>query len=221
MPDARFSTFRLVAHGLGLERGGRRLIENLDLALTSGQGLVVTGPNGAGKSTLLRALAGLLPPTSGRLKLLRLQGDASQDEDLAPQTHYVGHLDAQKATLTAYENLEFWKNMLSLPDGPPGLSPHEALTRLAVPHVADLPVGYLSAGQKRRVGLARLLVAPRPLWLLDEPTTALDRASQSLFAECMRAHLASGGLLVAATHAPLGIEALQLELGPLQPGMEA
>lgn len=209
MATARFASFRLIAEDLSLERGGRALLARLDLSLDSGEALAVTGPNGAGKSTLLRALAGLLPPTRGRIRL-----EGAPDGDVAAHAHYVGHLDAAKPTLTAHENLVFWQAMLSLPDIRTAITPRAALARLGLPHVADLPVGYLSAGQKRRVGLARLLLAPRPLWLLDEPTTALDRAAQAIFADCMRAHLADGGLVVAATHAPLGIDARQLELGP-------
>lgn len=208
MATARFSNFRLIAEDLSLERGGRKLLARFDLSLESGRALVITGPNGAGKSTLLRGLAGLLPPASGRIRLV-----GAPDEDAQSHAHYVGHLDASKPTLTARENLEFWQAMLALPAFPPSLTPDAALARLGLPHVADLPVGYLSAGQKRRVGLARLLLAPRPLWLLDEPTTALDRAAQITFADCMRDHLAQGGIVVAATHAPLGLDALQLELG--------
>ncbi|MDB5594284.1 MAG: heme exporter, ATP-binding protein CcmA [Hyphomicrobiales bacterium] len=189
------------------------LLESLDLTLQSGQALVVTGHNGSGKSTFLRSLAGLLPPASGRIRLL----DADEASvDIPSHAHYAGHLDASKATLTARENLAFWQAMLVLPGFPAPMSPDEALARLAVPHVADLPVGYLSAGQRRRVGLARLLLAPRPLWLLDEPMTALDAKAQRIFTQCMREHLASGGLIVAATHAPLGIEAMHLELGSPQ-----
>jgi heme exporter protein A len=207
---ACFSNFQLMTQSLSLDRGGRMLLESLDLTLQSGQALVVTGHNGSGKSTLLRSLAGLLPPASGRIRLLDTDG---ANVDMPSHIHYAGHLDASKATLTARENLAFWQAMLALPGFPPLMSPDEALARLAIPHVADLPVGYLSAGQRRRVGLARLLLAPRPLWLLDEPMTALDAKAQHIFTDCMREHLASGGLIVAATHAPLGIAAMQLELG--------
>ncbi|MDB5649050.1 MAG: heme exporter, ATP-binding protein CcmA [Hyphomicrobiales bacterium] len=214
---ARFSNFRLSTESLALERGGRILLSALDLSLDAGCALVVTGRNGAGKSTLLRALAGLLPPASGRI---RLAGADGKDADSGTHTHYAGHLDASKGTLTARENLAFWQSMLALPAYPSPMSPENALTRLALPHVADLPVGYLSAGQRRRVGLARLLLAPRPLWLLDEPMNALDTQAQHLFTQCMREHLANGGIIVAATHAPLGIPAMQLELGSPQDGGE-
>ncbi len=186
---------RLVAQNLSLERGGRRLLAGVSFVVAPGEALVVTGPNGAGKSSLLRALAGFLPLSEGAVSC---EGTASREE----ATHYLGHLDALKGALTAAENLSFWAALL----GSGGLPAAEALARLGLAHVADLPVRALSAGQKRRVALARLLVANRPLWLLDEPTTALDAAAQARFADLVRAHLIDGGLVVAATHAPLGLD---------------
>jgi heme exporter protein A len=197
---------RLVAENLTLERGGRRLFAQLSFEASAGEAIVVTGPNGAGKSSLLRGLSGFLAFATGGV---RLEGGAA-DASLQEQTHYLGHADALKAALTAAENLSFWAQML----GGSGAEVVPALSRLGLPHVADFPVRALSAGQKRRVALARLLVAPRPLWLLDEPTTALDVGAQGLFADVMRAHLQGGGIVVAATHAPLGLEgakALRLE----------
>jgi heme exporter protein A len=189
---------RLVAENLTLERGGRRLFAGLSFEASAGEALIVTGPNGAGKSSLLRGLSGFLAFAKGSV---RLEGGAAE-ASLQEQTHYLGHADALKAALTAAENLSFWAQML----GGSGAEVVPALSRLGLPHVADFPVRALSAGQKRRVALARLLVAPRPLWLLDEPTTALDVAAQGLFADVMRAHLQGGGIVVAATHAPLGLE---------------
>jgi heme exporter protein A len=189
---------RLIAENLTLERGGRRLFAGLSFEAGAGEALVVTGPNGAGKSSLLRGLSGFLAFAGGRV---RLDGGATESS-LQEQTHYLGHADALKAALTAAENLSFWAQMLG--GAADRVAP--ALARLGLPHVADFPVRALSAGQKRRVALARLLVAPRPLWLLDEPTTALDLAAQSLFADVMRAHLATGGVVIAATHAPLGLD---------------
>jgi len=189
---------RLVAENLTLERGGRRLVARLSFALGAGEALIVTGPNGAGKSSLLRGLAGLLAFSAGRAAL---EGGAA-GLTMAEQMHYLGHADSLKGALTARENLGFWAALL----GGAGLSETEALRRLGLPHVADFPVRALSAGQKRRVALARLLVASRPLWLIDEPTTALDAAAQGLFEQAMREHLGGGGLIVAATHAPLGLE---------------
>ena len=196
---------RLVAHKLSLERGGRRLFADVSFAVSPGEALVVTGPNGAGKSSLLRALGGFLPLAEGEVTCEGLEG-ASREERI----HYLGHLDALKGALSACENLAFWAGVM----GGGALAPEAALERVGLSHLADLPVRALSAGQKRRVALARLLVANRPLWLLDEPTTALDAAAQGRFAEIVRSHLAEGGLVVAATHAPLGIDnARTLALG--------
>ena len=201
---------RLLGVEVAIQRGGRRLFSGLDFALPAGEALVVTGPNGAGKSSLLRAIAGLLPLDSGRIAL---EG-GDPELGVGAQAHYAGHADALKAALTARENLGFWAATLQGESaGSAPVGPEAALDRLGLAHVLDFPVGCLSAGQKRRVALARLLVARRPLWLLDEPTSALDAAAQARFAEVMRAHLAAGGLIVAATHAPLGLEARALRLG--------
>ena len=198
---------RLCASHISLERSGRIIVSDLSFAVGGGEMLTITGANGAGKSTLLRALAGLLPLSAGEISCDGLKNDRT----LAMQAHYLGHLDALKTALTAQENLEFWAGM-----GEGGISPLAALAKLALGHVAEFPVGYLSAGQKRRVALARLLVAHRPVWLLDEPTTALDALSQALFAGLASAHLASGGLVIAATHASLGIAgASELRLRPV------
>lgn len=199
-------TIELVAKDLVLSRGGRRVLAGVNFTLKAGETLLVTGPNGAGKSTLLRALAGLLSPAEGGVSLTGPQvSDAA-----SAYAHYVGHAEAQKNALTARENLSFWAALL----GGGGLPPEAALGRFGLAHVAGLPFGWLSAGQRRRVSLARLLVAPRPLWLLDEPATALDVAAQAQFAGLMREHLAAGGLIVAATHAPLGLDgARELRLG--------
>ncbi len=212
MPSASsFPRLRLAAEGLSVERGGRLLAHDLSLAVASREALVVTGPNGAGKSSLLRVLAGLLRPAAGAVRLEGLLAD----DDPAPgaHAHYVGHAEAQKPSLTATENLEFWRAMLG-GNAHPGRPPAEALAALSIGHAADIPAGYLSAGQKRRLALARLLVAPRPVWLLDEPATALDAATQDRLAALMAEHLTDGGLIVAATHAPLGLEsARELRLG--------
>jgi heme exporter protein A len=151
-------------------------------------------------------MLGLLAPAAGSLTL---QGAGVEAPGQA--AHYLGHAEALKGALTARENLEFWSAMLKL--GDLGLTPGQALERVAMNHAPDLPVSYLSAGQRRRVAIARLLVAPRPLWLLDEPTTALDAASQARLAGLMKDHLAAGGLIVAATHGDLGLPARELRLG--------
>jgi heme exporter protein A len=209
----------LRADNIALERGGRRLFSELSFELSSGQALIVRGQNGAGKTSLLRGLAGLLPLANGRLLLEGVDDDAS----LGEQAHYLGHADALKGALTAGENLEFWAAMLApapprpsstQASGARSLAVAAALDRVGLGDIVDFPVRALSAGQKRRVALARLLVADRWLWLLDEPLTALDHAAQSRAIEIMREHLAGGGLLVAATHAPLDLPAQrELRLG--------
>ncbi|ACA18044.1 heme exporter protein CcmA [Methylobacterium sp. 4-46] len=188
---------RLIAEGLACRRSGRRIFSGLSFALGPGEALVVTGRNGAGKSTLLALVSGRLAPEAGRLRA----------EDVGERTipeclHGVGHRDGLKSALTAEENLAFARDLL----GEAALSPREALGRMGLAHAAGLPVAYLSAGQRRRVALARLLVCRRPLWLLDEPTAALDVASQGILAALMRAHLREGGLVIAATHQALGLE---------------
>lgn len=197
---------RLIAENLACVRGGRRLFDHLDFTLGSGQSLAVTGPNGAGKSSLLRLIAGLLQPAEGRL---RLDG-VPAEQPLGRLVHLVGHLDGVKAALTVGENLAFMRALL---DGDDNGHPH-ALVALGLSRLEHFPAGMLSAGQKRRLALARLLVVSRPLWLLDEPLTSLDAEGQDAFAAIARTHLAKGGLIVAATHAPLGLPATtELQLG--------
>jgi heme exporter protein A len=199
---------RVAAKNIAIERGGRMILAGLSFEARSGTALVITGPNGAGKSSLLRALAGLLPLAAG---VVTLEGGADE-ASIGEQAHYLGHADALKSALTAGENLAFWAAMLGGNPSPAAWT--RALARLGLGHVVDFPVRALSAGQKRRVALARLLIAPRPIWLLDEPTSALDAAAQDLFAAIMAEHLAGGGLILAATHGPIGLDgAAQLALG--------
>lgn len=188
---------RLTAQDLAVRRSGRRIFSGLSFALAPGDALMVTGRNGAGKSTLLAVLAGRLKPETGTLSIADA-GDATLSECL----HVVGHRDGLKSPLTAEENLAFARDLL----GCPTASPRAALEELGLGHALRLPVAYLSAGQRRRVALARLLVCERPLWLLDEPTAALDTASQGVLAGMMARHRARGGLVVAATHQALGLE---------------
>jgi len=190
---------RLYAENLSLERGGRRLFADLSFEVHGGEALVVQGSNGAGKSSLLRAIAGLLPLSGGCLR--HEGGDAKAT--LGEQAHYLGHADSLRSALTARENLTFWAEMLG--GALSGIKP--ALARFGLPHVLDLPVRALSAGQKRRVALSLLLIAQKAIWLLDEPATALDVGSQTLLADAMRDHLSRGGLIVVATHTPLAIVA--------------
>ncbi len=187
---------RLSVDNLACRRSGRRIFANLSFVLGPGDALAVTGRNGAGKSSLLAILSGRLRPDAGRIDIADV-GEASLPECL----HVVGHRDGLKSSLTAGENLLFAQRLL----GAPRLSPGDALERLGLGHAHDLPVAYLSAGQRRRVALARLLVCARPLWLLDEPTAALDTASQAVLAGLMATHRAEGGLVIAATHQALGL----------------
>lgn len=188
---------QLVAEDLACVRGGRTLFSGLGFSVGAGEALAVTGPNGAGKSSLLRLIAGLLRPVAGRIAL---EG-GDPERSIGASAHFVGHLDAAKGALTAAENLEFMRALL----GGAGSGGAEALAALGLDGLADVPARMFSAGQRRRLALARLLVAPRPLWLLDEPTTALDAEGQETFAALAAKHLAGGGILVAATHAPLKI----------------
>jgi heme exporter protein A len=181
---------------LGCRRSGRLIFAGLTFYLGPGEALVVTGRNGAGKSTLLALLAGRIRAAGGSIAI-----DGVGDATLAESLHWIGHRDGLKAALSAGENLLFAREIL----GAPALLPREALERVGLAHAHELPVAYLSAGQRRRVALARLLVAHRPLWLLDEPTSALDAASQEILHTLMQEHLAAGGLLVAATHQPLPV----------------
>ena len=204
---------RLVAENLTLERGGRRLVAGLSFALGAGEALIVTGPNGAGKSSLLRGLAGLIGFSAGRAGL---DGGAAE-LTTAEQTHYLGHADSLKGALTARENLSFWAALL----GGAGLSETEALRRLGLPHVADFPVRALSAGQKRRVALARLVNERRPLWILDEPYVALDPAAIALVAGLIAAHLEREGLVVLTTHQPVKVAGAKLRELSLTPASAA
>lgn len=197
-----------MAENLGLERGARAVITGLSFAVQAGEALVLTGANGAGKTTLLRALAGLIKPAAGSL---RIEG-ADGEKTVAEQAHFIGHQNAVKSALTAGENLAFWANYLGAPGK--GLI-GDALARFNLDSLEAIPAGYLSAGQKRRLGLARLLVAERPVWLLDEPTVSLDAASTAILGQVVNAHVAAGGIAIAATHLPLGLtSARELALRP-------
>jgi heme exporter protein A len=181
------------------------VFSHLGFEAAAGEVLAVTGPNGAGKTSLLRMIAGLLTPAGGSIGFEG--GDA--ELTLPEQAHYLGHRDALKPALSVAENLAFWRDFFGGEAGDAA----QGLAAMGLDHTSHLPAAYLSAGQRRRLSLARLLAIRRPIWLLDEPASALDSAGQSLFAGMMREHLARGGLIVAATHGPLGIEAKELRIG--------
>ncbi|OYX44393.1 MAG: heme ABC exporter ATP-binding protein CcmA [Rhodobacterales bacterium 32-67-9] len=187
----------LGVHDLAVTRGGIAILDRVSFGLDAGEALILRGPNGIGKTTLLRTVAGLQPPRAGRM-------------DLPPEgAAYAGHADGLKATLSVTENLGFWARIYGQSDIAPALAAMELET------LADRPAQNLSAGQKRRLGLARLLVTGRRLWLLDEPTVSLDAASVGLFAAAVRRHLAAGGAALMATHIDLGLdEARILDLTP-------
>jgi heme exporter protein A len=207
LPDASpFTPLVLNAENLACRRGGRLIFEGLSFSLASGEAIALTGRNGAGQSSLIAMICGRLRPAEG---VLRIEG--AGDVPLPELIHLVGHRDGLKTALTAGENLAFAQALL----GAAAASPEEALSAVGLAHVADLPVGYLSAGQRRRVALARLLVARRPLWLLDEPASALDASAQAMLIGLMQDHLAQGGTILAATHGPLGLGASrEVRIGP-------
>ncbi|KQT06008.1 MAG: heme ABC exporter ATP-binding protein CcmA [Bradyrhizobium sp.] len=196
---------QLSGRGLICVRGGREVFSGLDFAAAAGEAVSVVGRNGAGKTSLLRLIAGLLVPAAGTIVLDGGDGELTLPE----QCHYLGHRDALKPALSVTENLTFWADFL----GGERADPAETLATVGLDHATHLPAGFLSAGQRRRLSLARLLTVRRPVWLLDEPTNALDVAGQDMFGGLMRQHLSRGGMIVAATHAPLGIESRELRIG--------
>lgn len=204
---------RLNAVDLACHRGGRDVFAGLSFVLQSGQALTVTGRNGAGKSSLLRTVIGLTRIVHGRLDL---EG-GDPELTIAEQAHYLGHQDALKPSLSVGENLDFWASFL----GAPAADIHPALDAVGLDELADLPAAYLSAGQRRRLSIARLIAVKRPIWLLDEPTSTLDASAQEQLASLMRTHLAEGGLIMAATHGSIGLdEARELRLDGVRPAQE-
>lgn len=205
---------RLTGTDLLCVRGGRRVFSGVSFAVGEGEALVVTGRNGAGKSSLLRAIAGLVRLRGGRLSL---EG-GDPEYSIGEQAHYLGHQDAHKAALSVAENLKFWSGFFDAPEADLGA----ALDAVGLAALSSLPAAFLSAGQRRRLSIARLVAVKRPLWLLDEPTSTLDTAAQERLSALMRGHLDRGGLILAATHAPLGISgSSELSLDPASSGMAA
>jgi heme exporter protein A len=204
---------QLKVEDLCVERGQRLIVDRLSFIVAAGEGLLLLGRNGAGKTTLLRAIAGFLAPSAGRIALEATPAESSNEgSSLGERCHYVGHANAIKHRLTCIENLAFWARFGHAEAEPPGLL--AILDRVGLGGLADIPAGYLSAGQKRRLCLARLLTAGRPLWLLDEPTVSLDDAGHGVLVGMVDRHLATGGLVVAATHLPLAFaHSRQLRLG--------
>jgi heme exporter protein A len=199
MKPAPFAPVSVRATDLACVRAGRTVFTGVSFQLKHGAILSVAGPNGSGKSSLLRVLAGLLTPAAGTV---RVEG-ASDDQVV---THYVGHADALKTAMTLRETLGFWSVVYSQQGRAPlGETLDEAAETVGLRHALEFPVGVLSAGQRRRAAFARLLLSPRPLWLLDEPTASLDREGEALLVALMTNHLSAGGVVVAATHQDLTI----------------
>jgi heme exporter protein A len=197
---------RLSAVNLACHRGGRDVFSGVNFSLGSGGALAITGRNGAGKSSLLRMVIGLVRIAQGRLTM---EG-GDPELTIAEQAHYLGHQDALKPALSVEENLRFWANFFG--GKPDAIKP--ALDAVGLGALAELPAAYLSAGQRRRLSIARLLAVRRSIWLLDEATSTLDASAQERLAGFMRSHLAEGGLILAATHGPIGIASAQeLRLG--------
>ncbi|MGZ5843086.1 MAG: heme ABC exporter ATP-binding protein CcmA [Xanthobacteraceae bacterium] len=189
---------RLSATDLACRRGGRDVFAGVSFSVASGESLTIRGRNGAGKSSLLRMMAGLVRVAGGQLSL---EG-GDPELTLGEQAHYLGHLDALKLSLSVEENLRFWSAFL----GAAASDLSEPLRAVGLDTLSELPAAYLSAGQRRRLSIARLLTVKRPLWLLDEPTSTLDAAAQVRLGEIMQVHLAGGGIILAATHGPLQLD---------------
>lgn len=187
---------RLTARDLAARRGGRTVFEGLSFDLGAGESLAVTGANGAGKSTLLRLIAGLLEPAAGSIAL-----DPEPESGIGGAVHYLGHLEALKPVFSIAENLGFWRRVYG-----GGGDVDAAIADVGLEGKSHLPVATLSAGQKRRVALARLLIIERPVWLLDEPATALDAAAEQMLGGLITRHLGAGGLVLAAIHRSLAVE---------------
>jgi heme exporter protein A len=220
----------LTAEKLACIRGEKRLFDGLSFRVKAGQALAVEGANGAGKTSLLRIIAGFLAPVAGRIVLKSAERESDDAEERGKSIGWLGHQDGLKPQLTVREQLEFFARLYRAPFRPsPAREPARGtfpagasraggadlaavLERVGLVRQADLPCRYLSAGQRRRLALARLLAWRRPLWLLDEPFAALDTSGQALMGQLMVKHCGDGGIIIAATHEPLGLSNESLKL---------
>ena len=194
---------------LSCERGGRRVFRHLSFAAATGQTLTLEGPNGAGKTSALRILSGLLPQAEGEVRIHMTAGYVVTDaEERGRLVGWIGHYDGVKAQLSVIENAQFFAGLYGARVAVAGV-----LDRVGLSRIADLPAQYLSAGQRRRLGLARLILSARPLWLLDEPLSSLDAAGRRLTAELIGEHCDDGGIAIVATHETLGLDATRFFMG--------
>jgi heme exporter protein A len=229
LPSAGATTVAAVAaEGLACQRGGQVVVSDLSFEVRAGSALVLRGPNGSGKTTLLRTIAGFIPVAAGTLRIIALplfppgeragvRGNSPISDALGDgYFHYIGHANAIKPRLSVIENVRFWQRYYS---GTEDIDAVEAaLDAFALLHLAGYSAGHLSQGQARRLGLARLLAAWRPVWLLDEPSVSLDAASVKQLETATARHLASGGIAIVSTHMDLALpEAAVLELGSALP----
>lgn len=198
----------LTAENLACVRGERQLFDGLSFSVKAGQALAVEGANGAGKTSLLRLIAGFLSLDGGRILVKSGAGESDDAEERGRLVGWLGHQDGLKPQMTVKEQLAFYARLYAVRDG--GLL--SRLAEVGLARQAELPCRYLSAGQKRRLALARLLLSRRPLWLLDEPFAALDTSGQALVANAMVRHCEEGGIIIAATHGPLGLGNESLKL---------
>ena len=211
MQQNTYPFLKLALKNLACARGDKLLFEGFSLEAASGEIVEIKGPNGIGKSSLLRIIAGLAPAYDGEMTLA---SNAESDLIIEDHAHFLSHQNALKEGMTVIENLAFWQQF----SHDQGLLPSQALEQVALEHLTDLPVGVLSAGQKRRVAFARLLVDRRTIWLLDEPTAALDANADKLVGDLISNHTKSGGIILAATHLPLQIDASTVSIKTVQLG---
>jgi heme exporter protein A len=198
----------VTTENLACTRGERRLFADLSFCVEQGSALAITGANGVGKTSLLRLIAGFIAPSGGTVRFAAKGRDVTDAEERGKQIGWLGHQDGLKAQLTVAEQLTFFAGLYG---AAPAIAP--ALESVGLTRQGDLPCRYLSAGQKKRLALAQLKISRRPLWLLDEPLAALDGEGKHLAAAMIAQHCADGGMVLAATHEPLGIEAVTLNLG--------